>query len=71
MNAINPEKLYHSKWTAAQPERREKHFMVTGLWRDENEHVVEVTLEAVLTGRSVRMHWRALKDASRWRFGWQ
>lgn len=70
MNAINPDKLHHSKWTAAQPQNREKHFMVTALWRDEEENVVDVTLEAVLTRREYRFHWRELKDDGRWRQGW-
>ncbi|MDH3987431.1 MAG: TIGR02450 family Trp-rich protein, partial [Gammaproteobacteria bacterium] len=28
-NKINPKKLLKSKWTAAEPKNREKHFMVT------------------------------------------
>jgi tryptophan-rich hypothetical protein len=34
MNKINPEKLLKSKWTAAQPKNREKHFMVTEVGLD-------------------------------------
>ncbi len=71
MNRINPNKLLRSKWTAPRPERKEKHFMVTELWRDEDENVVDVTLEAVLTRRAYRMPWRELEDAERWLTGWR
>lgn len=71
MNRINPNKLRLSKWTAAQPERGEKHFIVTWLWRDADENVVDVTLEAVLTKREVILGWRMLKDDTVWRMGWR
>lgn len=71
MNRINPDKLHHSKWTAVAPERKEKHFLVTELIRDDNEHVVDVVLEAVLTHRQTTLAWRELIDDTRWRFGWQ
>ncbi|PHX31168.1 hypothetical protein AO354_03220 [Pseudomonas syringae pv. syringae] len=35
MNQINPRKLLLSKWTAATPLNREKHFLVTELFKDE------------------------------------
>ena len=35
MNRINPAKLLHSKWTAVSPVKREKHFMVVEVERDE------------------------------------
>ena len=31
---LNPRKLLLSKWTAAQPQNRERHFLVTALIRD-------------------------------------
>lgn len=71
MNRINPNKLRLSKWTAAQPERGEKHFIVTRLWRDADENVVEVTLEAVLSGREFIVPWRTLNNDAVWRIGWQ
>ena len=42
MNQINPEKLLLSKWTARQPQHREKHFLVTKLLRDEQERVLSL-----------------------------
>lgn len=71
MNRINPNKLMHSKWTAARPVRKEKHFLVTEVWRDEEEHVVDVSLEAVFTGKTYRLHWRELTDDDHWLTGWR
>ena len=71
MNRFNPRKLLLSKWTAAQPENREKHFLVTELFRDEEGGVLEVELQAVLSQRSERLDWRHLQDGQRWRMGWR
>ncbi|TLF50395.1 TIGR02450 family Trp-rich protein [Halomonas urmiana] len=71
MNAINPEKLHHSKWTAVQPRHKEKHFLVTKLVRDEEETVVEVILEAIYTRRETTLPWQALKDDATWHMGWR
>jgi tryptophan-rich hypothetical protein len=71
MNRINPRKLLLSKWTAAHPQNREKHFLVTELIRDEEGTVLEVELQAVLTQRSERLDWQALRDAEHWILGWK
>ncbi len=71
MNRLNPRKLLLSKWTAAQPQNREKHFMVTELFRDEEGTVLEIELQAVLTQRSERLPWQALQDDAAWRMGWK
>ena len=71
MNRINPRKLLLSKWTAAHPQNREKHFLVTELIRDEEGTVLEVELQAVLTQRSERLDWRVLKDSKLWLLGWK
>lgn len=70
MNRINPRKLLLSKWTAAHPQNREKHFLVTGLFRDDEGTVLEIELQAVLTQRSERYQWQMLSDQEHWRFGW-
>jgi len=36
MNAINPDKLHHGKWTEARPQNKEKHFLVTALNDDDS-----------------------------------
>nr|WP_207197375.1 TIGR02450 family Trp-rich protein [Pseudomonas sp. TH06] len=60
-----------SKWTAAQPQNREKHFLVTELFRDEDGTVLAVELQAVLTQRTERLDWQSLKNNERWLLGWQ
>ncbi|MCO8168216.1 TIGR02450 family Trp-rich protein [Pseudomonas sp. 21LCFQ02] len=71
MNRINPRKLLLSKWTAATPQNREKHFLVTELFRDEEGTVLEIELQAVLTQRTERLAWQVLQDAQRWQMGWK
>ena len=71
MNRLNPSKLLLSKWTAALPRHREKHFLVTELFRDEEGTVQEIELQAVLTQRSERLPWQTLQDAVAWHMGWK
>ncbi|AXJ06890.1 hypothetical protein CFN16_22985 [Pseudomonas fluorescens] len=71
MNRINPRKLLLSKWTAAHPQNREKHFLVTELFRDEDGTVLEIELQAVLTRRTEQCDWHTLQDDSRWKMGWR
>jgi tryptophan-rich hypothetical protein len=70
VNRINPSKLLLSKWTAAHPQNREKHFLVTEFFRNEEGIVLEVELQAVLTKRSERFDWQALKNSQTWLTGW-
>jgi len=71
VNRLNPQKLLLSKWTAAHPQNREKHFLVTELFRDEEGTVLEIELQAVLTKRGERMAWQALTDDQSWQMGWK
>ncbi|MBX9407087.1 TIGR02450 family Trp-rich protein [Pseudomonas baetica] len=71
MNRINPRKLLLSKWTAAQPKNREKHFLVTELFCDEEGTVLEIELQAVLTQRAERLDWQILKNPAEWHLGWK
>ncbi|MGS0542225.1 TIGR02450 family Trp-rich protein [Pseudomonas sp. Y5-11] len=71
MNRINPQKLLLSKWTAAHPQNREKHFLVTELFRDEEGTVLEIELQAVLTQRSERLEWQRLRISTEWLQGWK
>ena len=66
-------KLLHSKWTAAVPIDKEKHFIVTALIAPEppGTQVDVITIEAVLTGRSFTLRWRELKDSTQWLHGWR
>ena len=71
MNRFSVSKLFRSKWTAAQPENREKHFIVTKLLRDKNEIIRECLLEAVHSGRVQTLDWHELKNDERWLQGWK
>jgi tryptophan-rich hypothetical protein len=67
---LNPHKLLLSKWTAAQPANREKHFLVTELFCDKMGEVLAIELQAVLTRLSERIDWRELQNTERWKIGW-
>ena len=71
MNRLNPTKLLLSKWTAARPRNKEKHFLVTELFRDEEGTVLEIELQAVMTRRAERLPWQSLQNAEDWRMGWK
>lgn len=71
MNRINPAKLLLSKWTAAHPLRKEKHFLVTELFRDEEGTVREIELQAIMTRRGERLPWQNLQNADAWKIGWK
>ena len=70
---LNPAKLLLSKWTAAAPRDKEKHFIVTRVVHPEPPAIsIEfVELEAVYSRRSVILHWRQLTDSGQWRQGWR
>ena len=71
-NRVSPKKLLLSKWTAVHPERKEKHFLVTKVFEPEivGQAIVEIELEAAMTGRKFCMPWRELKSLEPWRQGW-
>ncbi|MCZ4338559.1 TIGR02450 family Trp-rich protein [Shewanella colwelliana] len=71
MNKVNPKKLLHSKWTKVMPTNREKHFMLVEVEVDEDQNVLNCTIEAVMTGNQYPIEWRSLKDSEVWRMGWQ
>ena len=71
MNRINPAKLLLSKWTAAHPRNKEKHFLVTELFCDEEGNVLDIELQAVMTRRGARLPWQTLQNAEDWRIGWK
>ncbi|AZF24947.1 TIGR02450 family Trp-rich protein [Pseudomonas sp. R2-60-08W] len=71
MNRINPAKLLLSKWTATLPKNKEKHFLVTELFRDEEGTVLEIELQAVMTRRTERVGWQILQNTNSWKMGWQ
>jgi len=71
MIRLNPEKLYLSKWTATRPARKEKHFIITALIRDENETIVACLIEAVHSRSHREIDWRELQNSDTWLQGWR
>jgi tryptophan-rich hypothetical protein len=70
---LNPKKLLLSKWTAASPRNKEKHFIVTQLIEPEPPDIkIEfVELEAVYSRRSFILPWLELTDPRQWLQGWK
>lgn len=71
MNRLNPRKLLLSKWTATTPQNREKHFLVTELFCDDEGTVLEIELQAVMTKRSQKLAWQTLQNDQTWQMGWK
>ncbi|KXJ51731.1 TIGR02450 family Trp-rich protein [Neptuniibacter pectenicola] len=72
MNPFNPNKLLLSKWTAVEPIEKKKHFIITELIRDEEDvHVVECVLEAVINQQRFTMDFNVLKNDECWLQGWR
>jgi tryptophan-rich hypothetical protein len=71
-NHVHPKKLLLSKWTAVRPTHKEKHFWVVNVIEPEQpgDPVVEIELQAAMTGRVIRLAWRSLKDQQHWLRGW-
>lgn len=72
MNSLHPKKLLLTKWTAVQPALKNKHFLVSKVFKPELPSVVIewIELEAVYSGEVIRVDWQALRDDSVWRQGW-
>jgi tryptophan-rich hypothetical protein len=71
VNSVNPKKLLNSKWTAAKPVNKEKHFLVTEVEYDDDGVVITCLIEAVIYKRSMSIEWQDLKDSSLWLQGWK
>ena len=71
VNKINPKKLLNSKWTAVNPVKKEKHFLVSELEFDDDGEVIHCLIEAVISNRSEHIDWKVLKDSERWLHGWK
>jgi tryptophan-rich hypothetical protein len=68
----NPKKLLNSKWTAAMPQNKEKHFIVTKLILTNAplQPIEFIELEAVHSKRSQLIAWQLLNDEKVWLQGW-
>ena len=61
-------KLLLSKWTAVNPENKEKHFLVTKLVEDDNpKHCV---IEAVYSRQEYTIEIQHLNNTNYWLRGW-
>jgi tryptophan-rich hypothetical protein len=71
-HALSPKKLLHTKWTAVNPQEKEKHFVVTAVIEPElpGSPVVSVEIEAVYSKHARIIGWRELTDVAQWRRGW-
>ena len=69
----NANKLLLSKWTATEPQNKEKHFIVVKLIEpavpDAQTEMIEI--EATYTHRSFALPWRDLLDETKWLQGWK
>jgi tryptophan-rich hypothetical protein len=72
-NPISPKKLLLTKWTAVQPLKKEKHFLVSKVILPEppSEKIEYIELEAVYSKNIFQIAWRELSDPSLWIQGWK
>ena len=70
---LNPKKLLRSKWTAAFPKNKEKHFMVVKLIVPALPltQIECVELEAIHSKHNFVLPWRELNDKNCWIQGLQ
>ncbi len=72
MNPLNPKKLLLTKWTAAKPVAKQKHFLVSRVIQPEQptDPIESVEIEAVLSKATQVIARRDLQDNSVWRQCW-
>ena len=72
LRRLTPGKLLLSKWTAAAPVNKEKHFLVIRLIAPEapGADIDCIEMDAVYSGRRFTLRWRELNDTSCWLQGW-
>ena len=70
---LNAKKLLLTKWTAAKPQNKEKHFIVIRLIEPEvpEAQIEQIELEATYSQRRFTLPWRELKDETKWLQGWK
>ncbi len=70
---LNAKKLLLTKWTAATPQNKEKHFIVTKLIEPDmpDAQIEMVEIEATYSKRSFALPWRDLTDETQWLQGWK
>ena len=70
---LSAKQLLLTKWTAAKPQNKEKHFIVTRLTEPDvpDAYIEMIELEATYSKRSFTLPWRDLKDETQWLQGWK
>ncbi len=70
---LNAKKLLLTKWTAAKPQNKEKHFIVTKVIKPDvpDAQIEMVEIEATYSKRSFTLPWRNLLDQTQWLQGWK
>jgi tryptophan-rich hypothetical protein len=70
---LNARKLLLTKWTAARPQNKEKHFIVTRLIEPElaDSQIEFIEVEATYSKRTFTLPWRELTDDTKWLQGWR
>lgn len=74
MNKVVSKKLLNTKWTAANPVNKEKHFIVVEIVKpDDLEEWVDfefIKIEAVYSKSIYQIAWKDLRDSTKWQQGW-
>ncbi len=72
MTTLSAKKLLRSKWTAVTPSNKEKHFIVTAVVVPDDPALPPdwIDIQAVHSGATRRINWRALRDEAQWHQGW-
>ena len=67
---LNPKKLLLSKWTAVQPQQKEKHFLVVKIADNSTPLTDRDFVFSVMTKRQYRLDWHTLLNEAEWQQGW-
>ena len=72
MNPLNPKKLLLTKWTAATPVAKQKHFLVSKVIapKQPTDPIEFVEIEAAFSKATQLIPWRDLQNNAVWRQGW-
>jgi len=73
VNKFNPNKLLNSKWTAVNPNNKERHFIVVKLIESElTEGKIErCLLQSVMHKNDYEFMCEVLRDGAVWQQGWK
>ncbi|WP_251369752.1 TIGR02450 family Trp-rich protein [Polynucleobacter sp. AP-Nino-20-G2] len=72
INPLSPKKLLLTKWTAAHPKNKRKHFLVSKVIAPDlpDEAIELVEIEAIYDKYRQTIAWRELCDSEHWIQGW-